>query len=185
MSWISVVDEADATGKVKKIYEEIIGKRGKISNIMKIHSLNPDAMKEHMKLYLTLMFGSSELPREERELIAVVVSTVNRCEYCINHHAEALNHYWKNNELTQKLIQDYKSIALSDRKCKMLGYVVKLTKTPYAIEQADIDSLRKSGFSDEDILNINLITCYFNFVNRIALGLGVSFSSDEIKGYNY
>lgn len=185
MSWISVVDEADATGKVKRIYEEILRKRGKISNIMKIHSLNPDAMKEHMKLYLTLMFGSSGLPREERELIAVVVSTVNRCEYCINHHAEALNHYWKNNELTQKLIQDYKSIALLDRKCKMLDYVVKLTKTPYAIEQADIDSLRKSGFSDEDILNINLITCYFNFVNRIALGLGVNFSSDEIKGYNY
>ena len=185
MSWISVVDEADATGKVKRIYEEILRKRGKISNIMKIHSLNPDAMKEHMKLYLTLMFGSSGLPREERELIAVVVSTVNRCEYCINHHADALNHYWKNNELTQKLIQDYKSIALSDRKCKMLDYVVKLTKTPYAIEQTDIDSLRKSGFSDEDILNINLITCYFNFVNRIALGLGVNFSSDEIKGYNY
>ncbi len=185
MPWISVVDEADATGKVKRIYEEILSKRGKISNIMKIHSLNPDAMKEHMKLYLTLMFGSSGLPREERELIAVVVSTVNRCEYCINHHAEALNHYWKNNELTQKLIQDYKSITLPDRKCKMLDYVVKLTKTPYAIEQTDIDSLQKSGFSDEDILNINLITCYFNFVNRIALGLGVNFSSDEIKGYNY
>jgi len=53
------------------------------------------------------------------------------------------------------------------------------------IVENDIDILRQSGFSDEEILNINLITCYFNFVNRIALGLGVTFSKEELFGYNY
>ena len=67
----------------------------------------------------------------------------------------------------------------------MLEYAIKLTKMPDKIEKSDIDKLRNSGFSDEDILNINLICCYFNFVNRIALGLGVELSEEEIKGYKY
>jgi len=131
------------------------------------------------------MFGSSSLTRENRELIGVVVSTINCCEYCINHHAEALNHYWKNEEKIQKLKKDYQSVDISDKKNKMLDYVFKLTKTPNDIKKADVEILQKSGFSDENILNINLVTSYFNFVNRIALGLGVEFSQDEKKGYNY
>jgi len=185
MSWIQIIEKAESTGKLKEIYDEIEKKRGKISNIMKIHSLNPDAMKKHMDLYLSIMFGSSNLTREEHELIGVVVSTSNCCEYCINHHAEALNHYWKNNEKIQRLIKDYQSVDLPDKRRHMLDYVFKLTKTPYDVKKEDVEELQKSGFSDENILNINLVTSYFNFVNRIALGLGVEFSQDEKAGYNY
>lgn len=131
------------------------------------------------------MFGSSDLSREEREFIAVIVSTNNNCEYCIRHHAEALNHYWKDRNKIKKFIDDFNSIELSSKKQSILDYVVKLTKNQSTVEKADVDALRDSGFSDKDILDINLITCYFNFVNRIALGLGVKFSSEEIKGYNY
>ena len=67
----------------------------------------------------------------------------------------------------------------------MLEYVEKLTKTPYEIEKSDIMKLKNIGFSDKTILDITLITSYFNFVNRIALGLGVDFSEDEIKGYKF
>jgi len=55
MSWIHIIDEADSSGKLKEIYDDIEKKRGKISNIMKIHSLNPDAMKNHMELYLSCL----------------------------------------------------------------------------------------------------------------------------------
>lgn len=96
MAWIEVVDVDKATGKLKEIYNDITKRRGKLSNIMKAHSLRPDAMEKHLDLYISIMFGSSNLTREDRELIAVVGSSANHCEYCINHHAEALNHYWKN-----------------------------------------------------------------------------------------
>lgn len=185
MSWIHVINEKEAKGELQKIYEEIAKKRGKVSNIMKIHSLNPEAMKKHMDLYLTIMFGRSGLSREERELIAVVVSTTNHCDYCIGHHAEALNHYWKDDSLVKKLIEDFHIVDMPTRKRKMLEYVFKLTKTPHEIKKADIDVLQESSFSDEDILNINLITCYFNFVNRIALGLGIESSTEEVAGYKY
>ena len=185
MPWISVIDEGEATGKLKEIYEELKEKRGKVGNILKVHSLNPQAMKDHADLYVTLMFGKSRLKREERELIAVAVSITNRCEYCINHHAEALNNYWKDNERVKKLIQDYKTLNLPERIIKMFEYAIKLTKTPHTLDQKDINNLRESGFSDEEILNINLITSYFNFVNRIALGLGVESTLEEIGGYKY
>lgn len=183
MPWIKFIDVMEANGQLKEIYEELFKKRGKIANIMKIHSLNPHTMKDHLNLYVNLMFGKSNLSREERELIGVVVSTMNGCEYCITHHANALNRYWKDNTRIRELKQDFRSVKLSDRIHGMIEYAVKLTKTPNMIKSSDIEKLRRCGFNDEDVLNINLITSYFNFVNRIALGLGVEFTSEEAQGY--
>lgn len=183
MSWISVVDESDASGELKEFYDGIKGARGKLSNIMKVQSLNPSAMKNHLDLYMTIMFGRSGLKREERELIATVVSIENKCEYCTSHHAEALKNYWKDEEKVKTLVEDPTSLDLPERKRRMVDYAVKLTKSPGSVGQEDINILRKAGFSDEDILNINLTTSYFNFVNRIALGLGVEFTGEEMRGY--
>jgi len=185
MAWIRIIDDRGATGHLKDIYEHIMGKRGKTANIMEVQSLNPEAMKAHMDLYLALMFGKSGLTRPEREMIAVVVSAANRCEYCMNHHGEALNHYWKDKERLQRLIEDFESAGLPQRALSMLQYAVKLTLTPGEIDESDVDGLRDLGFKDEDILNINLIVSYFNFVNRIALGLGVEFTPEEVQGYRY
>lgn len=91
----------------------------------------------------------------------------------------------RDNEKIQKLLNDYQSVEIFEKNHKMLDYVFKLTKTLYEIKKEDVEELRKSGFSDENILNFNLITSYFYFVNRIALGLGVEFSQDEKTGYNY
>ena len=107
MAWIKQIDENAADGKLNDIYDEIRDSRGKISNIMKIHSLDPDTMKYHLDIYLSIMFSKSTLSREERELIAIVVSALNNCTYCINHHAEALNAYWKDDSKINMLIQRF------------------------------------------------------------------------------
>ena len=90
MAWIEQTDADDADGKLAEIYAELIEKRGKVSNILKVHSLHPEAMSDHLDLYMTIMFGKSGLSRAEREAIAVVVSSNNDCEYCVAHHLEAL-----------------------------------------------------------------------------------------------
>lgn len=183
MAWIETIDNSDTTGELKEVYDQLKARRGKVANIMKVQSLNPRAMKAHLELYVTLMFGKSGLTREERELIAVAVSVANRCDYCANHHAEALNHYWKNDERMQKLMRDPLAIEVPQRVRQMLEYAVKLTRAPWDLSAADVNALRQVGFSDEDILNINLIASHFNFVNRIATGLGVEFSAEEVHGY--
>ncbi len=185
MPWINVIEEDEASGSLKRIYEKIKGERGKIANIMKIHSLNPRSMETHLALYVNLMFGRSNLTREERELIATAVSAINNCDYCKLHHGEALNFYWKDEKKIKEFINDPLSFDLPEKSKVMIKHTMKLTKTPDQITENDIQELKEIGFSDRDILDITLITSYFNFVNRIALGLGVEFTPEEISGYKY
>lgn len=185
MPFIKVIDESEANGQLKEVYKDITKSRGKLSNIMKIHSLNPDSMIKHMDLYKTIMFGKSNLSRELKEMIAVVVSVANKCDYCINHHAEALNFYWKDKNKLNRFVIDFRSVEVAPSISLLLEYAEKLTTAPNNISQTDINNIKSSGWNDEDILLANLIVSYFNFVNRIALGLGVEFSEDEISGYKY
>lgn len=185
MPYIRQINENEAEGKLKEYYESLIKSRGKLSNIMKIHSLNPGSMIAHMDLYLKIMFGKTALKREENELIAVTVSSVNKCDYCINHHSEALNFYWKDSERVKLAAENYKAAGLSQRETKIVKHAIKLTKNPYNVQEKDILELREEGITDEEILSVNLVTSYFNFVNRVALGLGVEFNEDEMKGFKY
>ena len=185
MPYIRQINEDKAEGKLKEYYDSLTKSRGKLSNIMKIHSLNPGSMMAHMDLYLKIMFGKTALKRYENELIAVVVSAVNKCDYCMKHHGEALNFYWKNRERINLVTTNYKSAKLSERELKMVEHAIKLTKEPFNVDEKDVQELRDSGLTDDEILSVNLVVSYFNFVNRIALGLGVEFSEEEIKGYKY
>lgn len=185
MPFIKVIGQEKAEGKLKEVYDEIIASRGKLSNIMSIHSLNPDSMIKHMDLYKTLMFGKSNLSRELKEMIAVVVSKANKCDYCINHHAEAVKFYWKDEEKLNKFIDDFRSIDVEENISALLEYSQRLTVEAHKITQPDVDGLKSNGWKDEDILLTNMIVSYFNFVNRIALGLGVEFSEEEVRGYKY
>ncbi|MEE9167855.1 MAG: carboxymuconolactone decarboxylase family protein [Candidatus Neomarinimicrobiota bacterium] len=81
MAYIDVVKPDEAKGIVKKEYGKGILRAGRVSNILKVMSQSPEALKASMRLYLAVMFGKSELSRVQREMLAVVVSQVNRCRY--------------------------------------------------------------------------------------------------------
>lgn len=185
MPFIKVINENEATGELKRVYEQITSARGKLSNIMKIHSLMPDTMIKHLELYISIMFSRTNLSREEKEILAVVVSKDNNCDYCVKHHVEALNHYWKNQERLKNFINSLDDELFTPKFRLAVKHSSKLTTNPSGVTKPEIDELKKVGWTDEDLLTINLIVSYFNFVNRIALGLGVEFSEEEVKGYNY
>jgi uncharacterized peroxidase-related enzyme len=81
MAWIKIIDEPTADGSLQDAYNKVGASRGRVSNILKIHSLHPEAMTAHLYLYKELMFGRSDLSRTEREIIAIAVSAVNNCHY--------------------------------------------------------------------------------------------------------
>ena len=81
MAWIHMIPEAEATGRLKELYEKYTEPWGGVDNILKIHSLNPRSMDAHFTLYVTVMRGRSDLTREQREMIAIVSSAVNQCHY--------------------------------------------------------------------------------------------------------
>ncbi len=79
MSWIKVVSEEEATGELREIYQNQGKKAGALANILKIHSLAPGTLSTHMALYEAVMHAPGELSRRQREMVAVVVSSLNRC----------------------------------------------------------------------------------------------------------
>ena len=81
MAWIAEIDEREAKGSLKDQYSKLKESWGGIDNILKIHSLNPESLAAHVQLYKTVMFGKSPIPRIDREMIALVVSSINQCHY--------------------------------------------------------------------------------------------------------
>lgn len=183
MSWIEEIELTEAEGKLAETYARLMEKRGKVSNILQVQSLNPDSLDRHLDLYMTIMFGKSGLGRAEREAIAVVVSATNDCEYCVNHHTDALRRYIKDEDILQALASADGLEILEPRLGNIVIHAEKLTSAPAAMTESDLDPLRAEGLTDSDILDITLVVAYFNFVNRIALGLGVGFTLEELSGY--
>jgi len=184
-AWIKVVEESEAKEELAKVYDKVRGSRGRVSNVMKAHSLDPEAMKLHLELYLHLIYGKSSLTRIQREMIAVLVSQLNGCRYCVTHHKEALQSHARNPDLIKSLEEDFSNAPISKRDRTMLEYVAKLTRQPSLVAETDVRRMREEGFTDEELLRVNLITSYFNFVNRVVAGLGITLEETSDRVYNY
>lgn len=81
MAWIKVTPPGEAPAELAEQYARVRDKAGNVANILAVHSLNPPALRAHFDFYKTVMFGPSELTRAQREMVAVVVSSTNRCHY--------------------------------------------------------------------------------------------------------
>ena len=186
MSRIKVIQEDQATGRLKEIYENLTSSRGKIAEVHKIQSLRPESIVKHMELYMEIMYSKSELSRAQREMIAVIVSKFNNCEYCQTHHGAALNRYWKDESRVHQLRSDFNRCDLSKEDLALCNYAKNVTINTQLLEENDFTAeLKELEFSDEAILDTTLVTAYFNFVNRIVLSLGVHLEEDQGEGYKY
>lgn len=81
MAWIKIIDREEATGELKKLYDRVYEEDGTIDNILSIHSLHPKTLEAHLMLYEELMRGPGNLSKMQREMIGVLVSVLNTCDY--------------------------------------------------------------------------------------------------------
>lgn len=185
MAYIKVIEPHESEGELKEIYDDLIKSRGKIANVHTIQSLNPKSIVNHMDLYMTLMYGKSPLKRVLREMLGVVVSKANNCEYCQKHHLEAVQHYWKDNERCQIFLEDFTKAGLTSTELLLCDYAYELTLNPDKVNNKNyISPLKNTGLSDRAILDATMIISYFNFVNRIVMSLGVYVEEDP-GNYKY
>lgn len=185
MAYIKVIEPHEAEGELKEIYDNLIKSRGKIANVHTIQSLNPKSIINHMDLYMTIMYGKSPLKRVLREMLGVVVSKANNCEYCQKHHLEAVNHYWKDEEKCPQFLEDFTKVGLTSTELLLCDYAYELTKNPDKVNDKNyITPLKNTGLSDRAILDATMIIAYFNFVNRIVMSLGVYVEEDP-GNYKY
>lgn len=185
MPYIDVVQPENADGYLKEIYDGLVKSRGKVAEVHKIQSLNPESIVNHMDLYMTIMFGQSPLKRVHREMMAVIVSISNKCEYCQVHHLEAVENFWKDEKKLSQLQADFKSADLDEKEKALCRFAKQLTETPErSQDEGLVKPLRELGLSDREILDATLVIAYFNFVNRIVLALGVALEENP-GGYKY
>ncbi len=183
--WIQVIEPGQAQGRLKEIYYETLKKRGALAAVHKIHSLNPESLRAHMDLYMTLLFGQSPLLRRERELIAVAVSRANGCAYCVGHHSDAFARY----EKAAARVEAAKAGRWEEfppGEAALCRFAEKLTLKPSDSTEADVSALRAAGYNDQAVLDAVQIAAYFNFVNRLVLGLGVNLEEGAVRdGFKY
>jgi uncharacterized peroxidase-related enzyme len=184
MPWIRSVRPEEATGRLQEEYAAIEKARGAVGDVFTITGLHPGAPSAHLALYHELHFAEGPLSRRERELIATVVSRVNGCEYCLAHHADAFGRHANEPGLQALVATDYTKAALSPRERAIADHAVKLTQTPQDVREKDVEKLRSAGLNDREILDVTLSASYFNFVNRLASGLGLK--PQDVRGkYRY
>ena len=173
MTFIKTIDIDKAEGIVKQEYEKGFRRSGRVFNILKIMSRSPAALKDAMRLYLTIMFGPSEISRAQREMIATVVSRVNHCHYWTEAHGNDFRDEVQNDQLTEHIKHDWREADLTKIDIALCTWAEKLTRTPGDMSQKDVLELENIGMSQEAISDATQVVGYFNYINRIADGLGV------------
>jgi len=143
-------------------------KLGFIPNVLKAYAFEPTKLEAFVAMYNDLMLGPSALSKLEREMIAVAVSSVNRCYYCLVAHGAAVRALSADPPLGELMVMNYRAARLSPRQRAMLDFAVRLSAEPWAIEEADREKLRRAGFSDRDIWDIAAVAGFFNMSNRVA-----------------
>lgn len=183
MSWIKTISYQAADAHLKKIYDRVKGPGNAIDNVLTVHSLRPHTLTGHMTLYKSVLHHSNNtLPKWYLEAIGVYVSLLNQCEYCVRHHFEGLKRILQDDEKCDAFYtaanNDVLETFFEHKYLDGINYAKKLTTHPEAISALDIGRLKKSGLSEGEILEINQVASYFNYVNRTVLGLGVNIKGD-------
>jgi uncharacterized peroxidase-related enzyme len=186
MSWIKTVPYDQSTGKLRRLYDRVKGPGDNVDNIMMAHSLRPHSMEGHMVLYKNVLHHTGNtIPKWFLETIGVWVSLLNACEYCVEHHFAGLKRLLEDDRRAVAIRAAFEArlpetAPLDAAQRAALEYVARLTLEPASVSQDDLATLRKAGFNDGEILEINQVAAYFSYANRTVLGLGCSTKGDVL-----
>ncbi len=160
--------DAEPTPDIAAYFAKCQEKLGFVPNVLRAYAFDNKKLQAFIDMVDDLMLADSGLSKLEREMIAVAVSAVNHCHYCLTAHGAAVRQRSGDPELGELIAQNYRAARLDKRQKAMLDFAVKLTEHPDKIEEADREALRQAGFSDRDIWDIAAVAGFYNMSNRIA-----------------
>ena len=143
-------------------------KLGMIPNVLKAYAFDPEKFRAFTAMYNNLMLAESNLSKLEREMIAVVVSSANRCFYCLTAHGQAVRVLSGDPMLGEQLVMNWRTADLDPRQRAMLTFAEKVALNSHQIEEADRANLREAGFTDRDIWDLAAVASFFAMSNRMA-----------------
>jgi len=154
--------------QTRKYFDICTEKLGLVPNVLQAYAFDIEKLNAFTALYNDLMLADSGLTKLEREMIAVVVSSINKCFYCLTAHGAAVRELSGDPVLGEMLVMNYRVADLDPRQRAMLDFAAKLTEDCARIEEQDRETLRQAGFSDRDIWDIASVAGFFNMTNRVA-----------------
>ena len=160
--------QAELSEATRGYFAKAKEKLGLLPNVLAAYAFDEKKLRAFTDMYNDLMLGESELTKLEREMIAVVVSSINHCYYCLTAHGAAVRQLSGDPQLGEMMVMNYRAADLTPKQKAMLDFAVKLTETPAKIEDADRAALRKAGFSDRGIWDVASTAAFFNMSNRVA-----------------
>ena len=184
MSWIDTIVYEKADAKLKALYDRVKGPNNNVDNIMMMHSLRPHTMEGHMAIYkYVLHHRDNTIDKWFLETLGVWVSTLNKCEYCVEHHFAGLKRLLNDDKKATQIrsaidTNKIEEAPLENCQKTAMEYARKLTHNPGSIREESIEKLRADGYTDGEILEINQVCAYFSYANRTVLGLGCSTKGD-------
>lgn len=171
ISALGIPDAGTLDNDLQEVFKKCVDKLGFIPNVLAAYSLRPNKLRNFMAMYNELMLAPSGLSKLEREMVAVVVSSVNHCYYCLVAHGQAVRKLSGDPELGDMMVMNYRVAKLDTRQRAMLDFAWKLTSTPAQVIEEDRAQLRAAGLSAEDIFDLADTVAFFNMSNRMAIGI--------------
>ncbi len=159
--------------ETQKYFDICQDKLGMVPNVLRANAFDIDKLNAFTAMYNDLMLADSGLSKLEREMIAVVVSSINSGADCLVAHGAAVRQLSGDPKLGEMLVMNYRVAPIEPRQRAMLDFAAKATKASAEIEEADRQILRDHGFSDRDIWDIANVTGFFNMSNRVASATGM------------
>ena len=152
----------------QRYFDICVAKLGFVPNVLRAYAFDKTKLDAFSALYNDLMLGESGLSKLEREMIAVVVSSCNKCFYCLVAHGQAVRALSGDPMLGERLVMNWRTADLPSRQRAMLAFAEKMTRSSAEIVEQDRAELRAEGFSDRDIWDIGSVAGFFNMTNRLA-----------------
>ena len=172
MTYVNEIEETQANPQLRGIYGNIEQNMGFLPHYFKALGAMPQAIEGQLQLSAAVM-NDGALTKTEKEQIGVVVSGINASSYCLVIHMELLRRLGVEKSLARKLVNDYENAAVPDKVKALFRFADKLTRKPVEIEEEDISALKATGWDEAAIRETVLTVAYFNYVNRVSLGLGL------------
>ncbi|MEZ5716439.1 MAG: peroxidase-related enzyme [Paracoccaceae bacterium] len=154
--------------KTQKYFDICDEKLGLIPNVLQAYAFDMDKLNAFSGFYNDLMLAPSGLSKLEREMIAVCVSSINKCFYCLASHGQAVRQLSGDPILGEMLVMNWRSADLDARQYAMLEFAEMMTVESHKIEERHRQKLRDAGFSDRDIWDIANVAGFYNMSNRVA-----------------
>lgn len=162
------LDAGQLSPAMKAYFAKCQERLGFVPNVLAAYAFDTVKLEAFVAMYNDLMLAPSGLSKLEREMIAVAVSSHNRCYYCLVAHGAAVRAMSGDPPLGELMAMNYRAARLNKRQRAMLDFAAKLTAEPWTVEEGDREALRRAGFTDRDIWDIAAVTGFFNMSNRVA-----------------